>query len=150
MGILGVLDNVQRNLVEIPPIRAYTHGTLETAEVLETWPFVEEVESTPARPYVSHLLVISSKSMHIRSAESWKQGTATAINHDVHERVIREYLREYGCEVELGTELIGLEQDDEGVNVKVRRLQGEDGAPHDESIRASYAIGADGARGKSL
>ncbi len=68
----------------------------------------------------------------------------------MHERVIREHLKEYGCEVELGTELIDLEQDDEGVNVKVRRLQGEGSAPHEETIRASYVVGADGARGEYL
>lgn len=74
--------------------------------------------------------------------------TGTAINQDMHERIIREHLKEYGCEVELGTELIGLEQDDEGVNVKVRRLEGNCDVQHEGTIRASYVIGADGARGR--
>ncbi len=72
------------------------------------------------------------------------------INQDVHERVIRGRLKEYGCEVELGTELMDLEQDDEGVNVKVRLLQEEGVAPHEETIRASYVVGADGAKGECL
>lgn len=47
----------------------------------------------------------------------------------------------------MGTELIDFDQDDEGVNVKVRRLQGQDGTAQEETIRASYLVGADGARG---
>lgn len=59
MRLLGVLDDIQRNSLQFRLMRAYTSGTRETAEVLKTWSLIEEVESTPARPYVSHLLETS-------------------------------------------------------------------------------------------
>ncbi len=85
--------------------------------------------------------------MHSQSTDSYAQGSGTGISQCLHEEIIREHLKEYGCEVELNMELVDLEQDDEGVNVKVRRLQGEGGASHEETIRALYVVGADGARG---
>ena len=62
------------------------------------------------------------------------------------EGVFREHLAKYGVRVELHTELVSMSQDDEGVTVTLKKV-GEDGAEHTETIRAAYAIGADGARG---
>ncbi len=64
-----------------------------------------------------------------------------------HEKMVRDRLHRLGCEVELGTELVGFEQDEQGVTARVRRHQGEGIEAIEESIRASYLIGADGAKG---
>jgi 2-polyprenyl-6-methoxyphenol hydroxylase-like FAD-dependent oxidoreductase len=56
------------------------------------------------------------------------------------ERVLRERLAELGHAVELGCELIGFEQDDNGVFARLNGPRGE------EHVRVRYLIGADGGR----
>ncbi len=68
------------------------------------------------------------------------------IQQNVHEAVIRDHLQKFGCAVELGMELVGFEQREDDVIAQVRR-HCEDGEMHEETIRASYVVGADGARG---
>ncbi len=68
------------------------------------------------------------------------------IRQSLHEAVIRDHLQKFGCAVELRTELVGFEQNEDGVFAQVRR-HGEDGETHEETIHASYVVGADGARG---
>ncbi len=55
-----------------------------------------------------------------------------------------------GCEVELDTELVDFEQDDEGVNARILCPRGEDGTRPEEIARFSYVVGADGARGTMM
>jgi 3-(3-hydroxy-phenyl)propionate hydroxylase len=61
--------------------------------------------------------------------------------HRVAEIALEHLGRLPGTEVRFGTEMTALAQDDDGVSVTVRS---GDGAP--ETLRASWAIGADGAR----
>ncbi|MFI0847643.1 FAD-dependent monooxygenase [Mesorhizobium sp. IMUNJ 23232] len=56
------------------------------------------------------------------------------------ERVLTEHLQTLGVEIERGAELAGLDQDDQGVAVTIRRGDGSM-----ESTRFSYAVGCDGA-----
>ncbi|MDQ6435930.1 FAD-dependent monooxygenase [Mesorhizobium sp. LHD-90] len=56
------------------------------------------------------------------------------------ERVLTEHLRTFGVEIERGADLAGLEQDDQGVAVTIRRGDGST-----ERARFSYAVGCDGA-----
>ena len=56
------------------------------------------------------------------------------------ERVMRERLAEFGHRVKFGCELVGFEEDGNGVTA---RLAGPDG---EEAIRAHYLVGADGGR----
>ena len=58
--------------------------------------------------------------------------------------ILRSHLRKYGYEVERGTTLSDLKQDDEGVTATLAKLDGEQ-----EEVRAKYLIGADGAKGRS-
>jgi 2-polyprenyl-6-methoxyphenol hydroxylase-like FAD-dependent oxidoreductase len=53
---------------------------------------------------------------------------------------MRERLVELGHRPEFGRELVGLEQDEDGVTARIAREQGE------EVIRVRYLIGADGGR----
>ena len=63
------------------------------------------------------------------------------------ERVLREHLAEFGVHVERGTEPVAIEQDAECVTVRLKRT-GKDGEEEVETVKATYVIGADGARGK--
>ena len=65
----------------------------------------------------------------------------------ITEDIFRAHLAKRGVRVELGTEPTYLEQDTDGVNVTVKKVDISNGTETTESIRAAYAIGADGARG---
>ena len=59
---------------------------------------------------------------------------------DDHERLLIERLEASGVEVERRTELVGFDQDDEGVRATLRRPDGSE-----ETCEASYLAGCDGA-----
>lgn len=63
------------------------------------------------------------------------------LNQNNHEEILREHLEKFGCKVELGTELVALEQDEDGVTAHVRV------GSEDKTFRTQYLVGADGARG---
>jgi 3-(3-hydroxy-phenyl)propionate hydroxylase len=57
--------------------------------------------------------------------------------------------RERGAEINTGWEVVGFEQDDSGVDVKVKRRDlgyGSSSGPEEKTVRAKYLIGADGAK----
>lgn len=62
------------------------------------------------------------------------------------EEILRTHIASYGLHVELHTELIGLEQDAEGVTAHL--IRGEDGLEIHEDVRTPFVIGADGAKGR--
>ncbi|MEJ2864106.1 FAD-dependent monooxygenase [Actinomycetospora flava] len=63
----------------------------------------------------------------------------TALPQYTTERLLAEELRRHGGSVERATELVGFEQDADGVTVRLRTPAGE------ETVRTSYLVGADGA-----
>lgn len=60
---------------------------------------------------------------------------------DEHERLLIERLTAMGVAVERRTELLGFEDDVEGVTARIRRPGGEE-----ESVRVAYVAGCDGSR----
>jgi 2-polyprenyl-6-methoxyphenol hydroxylase-like FAD-dependent oxidoreductase len=110
---LGILDRIVATGGPYPPERKYR----DDGSFIET-EIVEHIAPTPAEPY--HM--------------------ALMIPQFLTEGVMRERLRELGQRVEFGCELIGLEQDQDGVTA---RLSGSAG---DETIRVRYLVGADGGR----
>ena len=66
----------------------------------------------------------------------------------LNEGIFRDHLVKYGVKIELGTEPESVEQDIDGVNVTLKKID-ETGNETLERIRARYIIGADGARGKA-
>ena len=66
----------------------------------------------------------------------------------ITEDIFRDHLAKRGVQVELGTEPTSLEQDSDGVNVTVKKVDISNGTETAEVIRAAYVIGADGARGR--
>jgi 2-polyprenyl-6-methoxyphenol hydroxylase-like FAD-dependent oxidoreductase len=105
---LGVIDAVLAEGHGPTPIRVYLDGRF----VAERW-MTEPAETTPGRPYPT----------------TWFLGQSQL------EAILRERLAEYGVRVELGSELVGLEQDNEGVTARL--ISGETG-------RFDYLVGADG------
>lgn len=65
---------------------------------------------------------------------------ATAITQDRLEPLLRERAVELGADLRLGTEVVGLSQDVDGVSVTLRSRDG--GEEHD--VRARYVVAADG------
>lgn len=110
---LGILDRIVACGGEYPPQREYrSDGSCTESGVVE-WR-----DSTPSEPYHIPLM----------------------IPQFLTERVMRERLAELGHGVEFGCELLGFDQDDDGVSAQLRGQHGE------ERVRVRYLIGADGGR----
>lgn len=60
--------------------------------------------------------------------------------------ILRHHLRRLGREVELGTELVDIEQDDDYVTCRLKKTK-EDGSVEEEVLRTDYVVGTDGGRG---
>lgn len=63
--------------------------------------------------------------------------------YEVEKLLLRRAL-ENGAVIRYGAEVLGLTQDDDGVAVSVRDIDGGDGTPY--IVRAAYLVGADGVR----
>jgi flavin-dependent dehydrogenase len=63
-----------------------------------------------------------------------------------HQLILRKAIESLGGSVELGTTPIGIEQDENGVDVKLQKT--ENGMATEESVRFKYVVGADGAHSK--
>ena len=109
---LGVLDAVLA--AGAPPfvMKVYAGG-----QVVGEHTMIESEEPTPTVPYP----------------------TAWFLGQSQTEGILRDRLAEFGVHVELGTALVGFEQDDEGVTAQIGT---------GETVRAEYLVGADG--GKSI
>ncbi|KAJ7107174.1 FAD binding domain-containing protein, partial [Mycena crocata] len=64
------------------------------------------------------------------------------------ERILTRH-QQYGCELEMGTRLVGITQDEQGVTAKVLRARMGERA-YEEEIKCDYLIAADGAKGAYL
>ena len=63
------------------------------------------------------------------------------------EGVLRQHLSKFGVQVELGTELVAIEQDAVTVTATVERHR-RGGSKETERIQATYVIGGDGGKGE--
>lgn len=110
---LGILDRIVSVGGVYPQQREYRDdGSYIDTNVVETEP------ATPAEPYHLPLMVPQF----------------------VTERVMRERLSKLGHHPEFGTELVSLEQDADGVTVRLATKVGE------EALRVRWLVGADGGR----
>jgi 2-polyprenyl-6-methoxyphenol hydroxylase-like FAD-dependent oxidoreductase len=110
---LGILDRLVSIGGIYPKQREYRDdGSYADTDVVEFEP------ATPAEPYHLPLMVPQF----------------------LTERVMRERLAELGACPEFGTELIGFEQDEDGVTVRLATISGE------EALRVQYLVGTDGGR----
>ncbi|HEV7975955.1 FAD-dependent monooxygenase [Amycolatopsis sp.] len=115
---LGVLDAVLAVGLPPMPIKAYVGGEFVREQL-----FGEHVDPTPDVPYPTVRFLGQSRT----------------------EGILRDRLAEFGVHVELGTELVGFEQDDSGVRATVRR-DGVEAGDIKETVVADYLVGADGGR----
>ena len=60
--------------------------------------------------------------------------------------ILRHHLSGLGRQVELGTELVDVEQDDDSVTCRLKKTR-EDGTVEEEVLKTDYMVGADGGRG---
>jgi len=60
--------------------------------------------------------------------------------------IIRNHLKRLGREVELGTELVDIEQNDDYVTCQLKKTKA-DGSVENETFKVDYVVGADGGRG---
>ncbi|GLB41782.1 putative FAD binding domain containing protein [Lyophyllum shimeji] len=119
---LGLKDIFNLAIVS-PPMRRYE---LKSSNPTSEFEMVPRSDPTPSYPYLNVI----------------------CLGQDRLEEVIRASLAEYACKVEYGTELISLEQVEDGVNVKLFKHESID-EKNDvaETARFDWVVGADGARG---
>ncbi|EIW80606.1 hypothetical protein CONPUDRAFT_166087 [Coniophora puteana RWD-64-598 SS2] len=114
-GLHEIVESAQRLI----PIRMYKPGTMEPArDVMMSQPHAP----TAHFPYGETLILGQNRTEHL----------------------LREQLAKHDVHVELSTELLSFEQDEEGVVVQVAKKQGGHDIP--ETIHAQFLLGADGAR----
>ncbi|MBP2327524.1 2-polyprenyl-6-methoxyphenol hydroxylase-like FAD-dependent oxidoreductase [Kibdelosporangium banguiense] len=111
---LGLIEAVHAHGSVYPPIRAYQGG-----EVVWEGTMSEYVEPSADVPYPNPWMI-----------PQWRTA-----------QLLRDRLAEFGGAVETGTELVGFEQDEDGVAATLRR----DGV--NERVRVAYLVGADGGKG---
>lgn len=63
------------------------------------------------------------------------------------ENIIQTEMKQYNSSIELGVELVSLEQFDDGVQVKLHKRNTENSDIEDETSKYEWVVGADGARG---
>ncbi|ETW78092.1 hypothetical protein HETIRDRAFT_325575, partial [Heterobasidion irregulare TC 32-1] len=112
---LGVLDDVMS--ISTPPYMMAVHGVGK--EILQEIKWADEVDESPGIPYVGPI----------------------NLHQSMFENVLRKNLEKLGTKVELGVELVGLEQSKDKV---IAHIKSEEG---DTAQAFQYIIGADGARG---
>ncbi|SJL13735.1 uncharacterized protein ARMOST_17183 [Armillaria ostoyae] len=114
---IGVLPDIQRKGGPVFPfIHFLPNGETKTINM------VNKGEPAPDKPYNDPIM----------------------LGQDRHEEVLREHLAKYGCEVELGTELVSFEQSADRVVSRV--LKTRDGQTVEETIESRWLIGSEGAR----
>lgn len=110
---LGIVDRVLSAGRFHLPFRAYDGVTILGDRDLH-----EGRHPTPAMPYASSLII-----------PQWRT-----------EEALRQLLHTHGKQVELATELVGIEQDENGVTALLRKQDGP------EEVRCQYLVAADGGR----
>ncbi|KAJ7656762.1 FAD binding domain-containing protein [Mycena polygramma] len=119
LAILGVLDDIKAVATGPLPMRIYgpdgkTH--------VKTFNWSEGAPETPTIPY----------------------NQLASIGQSEVEKILRRHLKAYGCVVEMGTQLVGLAQDDTSVAARVLV-----GNSTETEIKCEYLVAADGAKGPS-
>jgi 2-polyprenyl-6-methoxyphenol hydroxylase-like FAD-dependent oxidoreductase len=110
---LGILDRISASGGSYPPQREHrSDGSFTDSSMME------HGDPTPAEPYQAPLM----------------------IPQFLTESVMRERLAELGAKPEFGCELVGFEQDENGVTARLAGKSGE------KVVRARYLVGADGGR----
>ena len=143
---LGVLDDILREHIPVPEIRTCELGSgfSKVISVLNTSPYMVP---TPACPYVSHcVLECLSFAEHKLDSVHRRQMNPVLLGQSRTTEILRNHTKRLGREVELGTELVDIDQNDDYVTCQLKKTNA-DGSVEDEILKVDYVVGADGARG---
>jgi 2-polyprenyl-6-methoxyphenol hydroxylase-like FAD-dependent oxidoreductase len=100
------------------------------------------VAALPMRFHEPSGAIVDKPSISVRADEEFRTPYPDPLwigQFDV-EHALRQRLDELGGQVEFGAEVVGVEQDDDGVTVTLRTSDG------DERVRARFVVGADGGK----
>jgi len=120
---LGIIDLVMQRSIKPPTARMYKGP--EGVEILKEFEMIPELEPTPAKPYLNSRL----------------------LGQESLEKIIQTEMKKYNSSVELGAELVSLEQFNDRVQVKIHKRNTENSEFEEESLTYKWVVGADGARG---
>ncbi|KAF8810119.1 hypothetical protein BYT27DRAFT_7186980 [Phlegmacium glaucopus] len=120
---LGILDLVMQRSISVPIVKMYKGP--EGVEILKEFEMTPTLESTPAIPYMN-IRLLGQQSL---------------------ENIIQTEMKQYNSSIELGVELVSLEQFDDGVQVKLHKRNTENSEFEEEISKYGWIVGADGARG---
>ncbi|KDQ12569.1 hypothetical protein BOTBODRAFT_56631 [Botryobasidium botryosum FD-172 SS1] len=116
----GLLDNILDKSAPMPKMRGYAPNGRDIAK---EWDFFEVLKPSPGTPYPNPVI----------------------LPQDITEGVLRDHLQKYGIQPEFGKELVGFQQDDDGVTAQILSLEKEEDS--EETLRVGWLVGADGAKG---
>ncbi|KAJ3515495.1 hypothetical protein NLJ89_g1721 [Agrocybe chaxingu] len=118
---LGIVNQVLKKAINVPKVCLYKlPGGTEVLKEIER----ATLEPTPTCPYVN-----------------FRQ-----LGQDSLDRIIQADIQKYGCAVELGVELLSVEQSDDHTNVKILNHRPGGGGPTQQDMTYKWVIGADSAK----
>jgi 2-polyprenyl-6-methoxyphenol hydroxylase-like FAD-dependent oxidoreductase len=129
------------------------HFQLGTTELLRQLGLEERVRTKSAETYSPTGGIIAVESLagqelatYVKELNEGVEGFSPTvrvfINQDVLEPLLRERALELGATVRNRTEAVALEQDEDGVTVRLRRID----SGEESEVRAAYVVAADGNR----
>jgi 2-polyprenyl-6-methoxyphenol hydroxylase-like FAD-dependent oxidoreductase len=148
-GVPHVLIERHRGTAIHPRAASFHQRTMETFRSVE---LQEAVEAAAAKEFQQNGAIVSVESLanpemtffyrHFNEGVEQLSPTARLFITQIGlEPLLRDRAADLGADHRYGTELVGLEQDDDGVTVVIR---GRDGGP-EQTLRADHVIAADGA-----
>jgi 2-polyprenyl-6-methoxyphenol hydroxylase-like FAD-dependent oxidoreductase len=115
----------------------------EGTEIMKEFDMAPVSEPTPAKPYVCKFKIVTKEG----TDSLWGQANPRLLGQQNLEEIIQKEMKKYNSSVELGVELVSLEQFDDRVEVKIHKLNSENSELEEESSTYKWVVGADGARG---
>ena len=98
--------------------------------------------------YVNFKIVLSDKpKTELTHRGGGDQLNIRLLGQQTFEEIILTEIKKYNSSVELGVELVSLEQFDDSVQVKIHKQNTENSEFEEESSTYKWVVGADGARG---
>ena len=130
--------------IKSPTARMYKGP--EGVEIFKEFVMTPISEPTPAKPYVC---VIQYNALVTENGTdtSWGQPNSRLLGQESLEKIIQAEMKKYSSSIELGTELMSLEQFDDRVQVKIHKRSTENSEIEEESSTYGWVVGADGAHG---
>ncbi|KAI3613696.1 putative monooxygenase [Moniliophthora roreri] len=118
--ILGILPQVEKGSARVPKVRMYPSPEVEGQPPLKEYDMVEHFEEKPEYYHIN----------------------AVMFGQEDHQAMLREILsKEYGCHIELSTELVSFTPHPDHVVARIRNLK----TFAEEKVCVDWLLGADGA-----